>query len=52
MPVSEREVERNLTEAFRRRGVVKGKLSWFCTFFKVYSKKEILNFTELKIRCD
>jgi len=38
-----------LKEAVRKSGVVEGKLTRFCTFFRGFSKKEIRNFNELVV---
>lgn len=44
--------EDNLKEAIRKRGIIKGKLTRFGTFFNGFLKNESRNFTELKLRCD
>ncbi|CAI6374727.1 unnamed protein product [Macrosiphum euphorbiae] len=44
--------DENLKEAIRRRGVIKGKLTRFGTFFNGFLKNDKRNFTELKLRCD
>lgn len=41
-----------LNEGIRKRGVVKGKLTRFGTFFNTFQRNEKRNYTELKLRLD
>uniref|UniRef100_A0A2S2QSP5 Uncharacterized protein n=1 Tax=Sipha flava TaxID=143950 RepID=A0A2S2QSP5_9HEMI len=52
MAFNEKNSNDNLKESIRRWGVIKGKLTRFCTFFNGFLKNDKRNFTELKLRCD
>jgi len=42
----------DLAEGIRKRGVAKGKLTRFGSFFAAFQRKENPNYTELKLRLD